>query len=101
MFEPLYSVVNWTLKSLRIVNYDIPWLPDPYLAMFTVILVNTWRGLPFFAITLLAGLVALPRELYEAAESGGAGALRRFSDAAAPLLQPPLALLILFSAILS
>src|SRR5881392_1227640 len=55
MFEQLYSVVNWTLKSLHIVNYDIPWLPDPYLAMFTVILVNTWRGLPFFAITLLAG----------------------------------------------
>ena len=69
MFEPLYSVVNWTLKSLHVVNRDIPWLPDPYLAMFTVVLVNTWRGLPFFAITILAGLVAIPRELYEAAES--------------------------------
>src|SRR5215470_4772545 len=34
MFEPLYSVVNWTLKSLRIISGDIPWLPDPYLAMF-------------------------------------------------------------------
>src|SRR6478736_9580648 len=56
MFDPLYSVVNWTLKSLHLVNHDIPWLPDPYLAMFTVVLVNTWRGLPFFAITLLAGL---------------------------------------------
>src|SRR5262245_47135921 len=73
MFEPLYSVVNWTLKSLRLVNHDLPWLPDPYLAMFVVILVNVWRGLPFFAITLLAGLVAIPRELYEAAEAEGAG----------------------------
>ena len=47
----MYSVINWTLKTLRLVNHDIPWLPDPYLAMLAVILVNTWRGLPFFAVT--------------------------------------------------
>ena len=99
MFEPLYSVVNWTLKSLHLVNHDIPWLPDPYLAMFTVVLVNTWRGLPFFAITLLAGLVAIPREMYEAAESDGAGAVGRFWHITLPLLKPVLAVVILFSAI--
>jgi multiple sugar transport system permease protein len=99
MFEPLYSVVNWTLKNLHLVNRDIPWLPDPYLAMSTVILVNTWRGLPFFAITLLAGLVAIPREMYEAAESDGAGPLGRFWYITVPLLKPVLAVVILFSAI--
>jgi multiple sugar transport system permease protein len=99
MFEPLYSVVNWTLKSLHLVNHDIPWLPDPYLAMFTVVLVNTWRGLPFFAITLLAGLVAIPRELYEAAESDGAGPVARFWHVTIPLVKPVLAVVILFSAI--
>jgi multiple sugar transport system permease protein len=99
MFEPLYSVVNWTLKNLHLVNRDIPWLPDPYLAMFTVILVNTWRGLPFFAITILAGLVAIPRELYEAAESDGAGPIGRFWYVTIPLLKPVLAVVILFSAI--
>ena len=99
MFEPLYSVVNWTLKSLHLVSHDIPWLPDPYLAMFTVILVNVWRGLPFFAITLLAGLVAIPKELYEAAESDGAGALGRFWHVTIPLVKPVLAVVILFSAI--
>ncbi|HEV8585420.1 MAG TPA: sugar ABC transporter permease [Methylomirabilota bacterium] len=99
MFEPLYSVVNWTLKALHIVNRDIPWLPDPYLAMFTVILVNTWRGLPFFAITLLAGLVAVPKEMYEAAESDGAGPIGRFWYITVPLLKPVLAVVILFSAI--
>jgi multiple sugar transport system permease protein len=99
MFEPLYSVVNWTLKSLHLVNHDIPWLPDPYLAMFTVVLVNTWRGLPFFAITLLAGLVAMPREMYEAAESDGAGPIGRFWYITVPLLTPVLAVVILFSAI--
>jgi multiple sugar transport system permease protein len=99
MFEPLYSVVNWTLKNLHLVNHDIPWLPDPYLAMFTVVLVNTWRGLPFFAITLLAGLVAIPRELYEAAESDGAGPVGRFWYVTVPLVKPVLAVVILFSAI--
>jgi multiple sugar transport system permease protein len=99
MFEPLYSVVNWTLKALHIVSRDIPWLPDPYLAMFTVVLVNTWRGLPFFAICLLAGLVAIPRELYEAAESDGAGPIGRFWYVTVPLLKPVLAVVILFSTI--
>src|SRR5881296_3496802 len=99
MFEPLYSVVNWTLKALHVVNRDIPWLSDPYLAMFAVILVNTWRGLPFFAITLLAGLVAIPRELYEAAESDGAGPAARFWHVTVPLVKPVLAVVILFSAI--
>ncbi|MBI3455352.1 MAG: sugar ABC transporter permease [Candidatus Rokubacteria bacterium] len=99
MFEPMYSVVNWTLKTLRIVNQDIPWLPDPYLAMLTVIVVNTWRGLPFFAITILAGLVAIPRELYEAAESDGAGPIGRFRHVTLPLLKPVLAIVILFSTI--
>lgn len=99
MFEPLYSVVNWTLKSLHIINRDIPWLPDPYLAMCTVILVNVWRGLPFFAITLLAGLVAIPRELYEAAEVDGAGPIARFRHITLPLVTPVLAVVILFSTI--
>jgi multiple sugar transport system permease protein len=99
MFEPMYSVVNWTLKALHVISGDIPWLPDPYLAMFTVILVNVWRGLPFFAITLLAGLMAIPRELYEAAQSDGAGPVARFWYITLPLLTPVLAVVILFSAI--
>ena len=99
MFEPMYSVVNWTLKSLHIVNRDIPWLSDPYLAMCTVVLVNVWRGLPFFAITILAGLVAIPREMYEAAECDGAGPVGRFWFVTVPLLKPVLGVVILFSAI--
>lgn len=99
MFEPMYSVINWTLKALHIINHDIPWLPDPYLAMLAVIVVNTWRGLPFFAVTILAGLVAIPKELYEAAESDGAGPWGRFWQITVPLLKPVLAIVILFSTI--
>ncbi len=55
-----------------------PWLVDPNLALFSVILVNTWRGIPFFAITLLAGLQTIPRELHEATAIDGAGKVTRF-----------------------
>ena len=99
MFEPLYSVVNWTLKSLHIVSRDIPWLPDPYLAMFTVVLVNTWRGLPFYGITLLAGLQTVPPELYEAATIDGASGWQRFRYVTLPLLQPIILIVTLFSVI--
>src|SRR4030042_1831744 len=68
MFDSLFSVINWTLVRLGILKTGLPWLSDPTLAMFSVILVNIWRGLPFFAITILAGLVSLPTDVYGAAE---------------------------------
>src|SRR5437773_2268905 len=65
MFNSLYSVVNWTGIALGIVDPPGPnWLGQRYYAMSAVIAVNVWRGLPFFAITILAGLVAIPKELY-------------------------------------
>src|ERR1700740_505076 len=67
--------------------------------MTAVVLVNIWRGLPFFAITILAGLVAIPKELYEAAEADGAGAWRRFWYVTLPMLKPVLAVVVLFSTI--
>src|SRR5881275_1030940 len=78
MFDSLYSVVNWTLVHLGIMQVGPNWLGTPYLAKSVVILVNIWRGLPFFAITLLAGLVSIPQELYEAAKTDGAGPVARF-----------------------
>jgi len=65
--------------------------------MAAVITVNVWRGLPFFAITVLAGLMAIPREFYEAAEVDGATAWGRFIHVTLPLLKPVLAVVILFS----
>src|SRR5207245_745732 len=75
MFNSLYSVVNWTGLALGIMDPPGPnWLGQKYYAMTAVVIVNIWRGLPFFAITILAGLVAIPKELYEAAEADGEGA---------------------------
>jgi multiple sugar transport system permease protein len=67
--------------------------------MISVIIVNTWRGLPFFAVSILAGLMTIPRELYEAAEVDGAKELRKFWNITLPLLQPVIAVVVLFSTI--
>ena len=75
------------------------WLGQKYYAMTAVVTVNVWRGLPFFAITILAGLVSIPKELYEAAEADGAGPAARFWHVTLPLLKPVLAIVILFSTI--
>jgi len=100
MFNSLYSVVNWTLLASGIIDPPGPnWLGQKYYAMAAVIIVNIWRGLPFFAITLLAGLVAIPKELYEAAEADGAGPISRFWYVTLPLLKGVLAIVVLFSTI--
>ena len=100
MFNSLYSVVNWTGIALGIMDPPGPnWLGQKYYAMSAVITVNVWRGLPFFVITLLAGLVAIPKELYEAAEADGAAAWSRFWHITLPLLKPVLAVVVLFSTI--
>ncbi len=100
MFNSLYSVVNWTGIALGIMDPPGPnWLGQKYYAMAAVITVNVWRGLPFFAITILAGLVAIPRELYEAAQADGAGPWARFWYVTLPMLKPVLAVVVLFSTI--
>ena len=100
MFNSLYSVVNWTGIALGLMDPPGPnWLGQKYYAMTAVVTVNVWRGLPFFAICILAGLVSIPRELYEAAEADGAGPAARFWHVTLPLLKPVLAIVILFSTI--
>lgn len=99
MFDSLFSVVNHILLGLGLITRKIPWLGDPFWAMVSVIIVNTWRGLPFFAISFLAGLMTIPRDLYEAAETDGARGFRKFWHITLPLLQPVIAVVVLFSTI--
>jgi len=103
MYDSLYSVITWTLNRFVLLAglppLEINWLGQPKLAMASVIVVNTWIGLPFFAITLLAGLQGVPEELYEAAEVDGATAWHRFFHVTLPMLRPVLAVVILFSTI--
>src|SRR3984893_6264687 len=67
MFDPTFSVINWSLYRLGIIHGRINWLGDPQLAMISIIIVNVWRGVPFYAISLLAGLQTISPELQEAA----------------------------------
>jgi multiple sugar transport system permease protein len=100
MFNSLYSVVNWMGIHAGLMAPPGPnWLGQKYYAMTAVVAVNVWRGLPFFAITILAGLVSIPKELYEAAEADGAGPAARFWHVTLPLLKPVLAIVVLFSTI--
>ena len=80
---------------------NMQWLGKPGLAMLAVIIVNVWRGLPFFAICFLAGLVSIPKELYEVADIDGAGRIAKFWYITLPMLTPVLVIVTLFSAILT
>lgn len=99
IFDATYSIINWLLLRLGLIDQGILWLGKPHLAMLSVIIVNTWRGMPFFAISILAGLVSIPQELYEAAKTDGAGPLASFWHITLPMLKPVLLVVILFSTI--
>src|SRR6201997_2239065 len=99
MFDPTFSVINWTLFQLGLIHGRINWLGDPDLALISVIIVNVWRGVPFFAISLLAGLQTINPELQEAAAIDGARAWQRFWHVTWPLLLPVTMGGVLFSVI--
>jgi multiple sugar transport system permease protein len=99
MFDPTFSVINWSLFKLGLIHMRINWLGDPGLAMDSIMVVNIWRGVPFFAISLLAGLQTISPELNEAAAIDGARAWNRFWYVTWPLLLPVTMVVMLFSVI--
>jgi multiple sugar transport system permease protein len=99
MFDPTFSVINWTLLRLGLISTRINWLGEPNLAMLSVIIVNIWRGVPFYAISLLAGLQTIRPELHDAAAIDGARPWQRFWYVTWPLLLPVTLVVVLFSVI--
>jgi multiple sugar transport system permease protein len=99
MFDPTFSVINWGLFRLGLIEGRINWLGDPTLALISVMIVNVWRGVPFYAISLLAGLQTISPELHEAAAIDGARAWQRFRHVTWPLLLPVTLVIVLFSVI--
>jgi multiple sugar transport system permease protein len=100
ILDPSFSVVNWFMINILGMPRPGPsWLGNPLLAMISVIVINTWRGLPFYAITLLAGLQTIPAELHEAATIDGAGTWDRFRYITLPLLKPVVFIVTMFSVI--
>jgi multiple sugar transport system permease protein len=99
MFDPTFSVINWTLYHAGWISDRLPFLSDGDWAMWCAIVVNTWRGTPFFAITLLAGLQTINPDLHEAAALDGANAWHRFWHVTWPLLLPVTLVVVVFSVI--
>jgi len=99
MFDPTFSVLNWLLFRTGFIVTKIPFLSDGDYGMWCAIVVNTWRGMPFFAITLLAGLQTISPDLQEAASLDGANGWQRFWRVTWPLLKPVTLVVVVFSII--
>lgn len=99
MFHSQFSVVNWVLIHLGVIDQNIQWLGTAVPAMFAVILVSTWRAVPFGAIVVMAGLTALPADVLDAARVDGASWWQRFTRVIVPLIAPILFIAVLFDLI--
>jgi multiple sugar transport system permease protein len=95
LFNPVVGPLPHWFFALGIMSQPTNILSDPQLAMWGPIIANIWWGIPFFAITLLAALQAIPRDLYEAASIDGAGPVQRFLSITLPFLAPTIAITIL------
>jgi len=97
IYDAQFSIISWSLRNLGLIKQNIDFLGDPNNARASVIFANIWRGVPFVAITLLAGLQTVSPSLYEAATLDGASAWQRFRHITYPLLTPIIAVVMTFS----
>src|SRR5204863_3605433 len=84
IFDSQFSIISWSLKHLGLINQNINFLGDTTWARICVIFANIWRGVPFVAITLLAGLQTVSPSLYEAATLDGATRWQMFPTSPIP-----------------
>jgi len=99
IYDPIFGGLNPILQGLGLIDHRVGWLSEPNLALPSVIAVNIWKGIPFFTILLLAGLKAIDRELYEAAEVDGASPVARFRHITLPGLKYVITVAVLLSTI--
>ena len=97
IYDSQFSVVSWALVKMGLIDTYIDFLGDPWLARMSVIIANVWRGIPFVAISLLAGLQTISPSYYEAASIDGATPWQQFRFITLPLLTPIIAVVMTFS----
>jgi multiple sugar transport system permease protein len=97
IYDSQFSVVSWLLVKMGIIDQYINFLGDPWMARASAIAANVWRGVPFVAICLLAGLQTVPPSLYEAAAIDGATRWQQFRHVTLPMLTPIIAVVMTFS----
>ncbi len=116
IFDSTFGVINWILRLLWQSEWSVlglavkenwgyfpapQWLGDPILAMTSIIIVNVWRGLPFFAITFLAGLQTISPDLYDAGDIDGATGWQKFWHITLPLMKPITVVVVVFSIVVT
>ncbi|HSQ82648.1 MAG TPA: sugar ABC transporter permease [Casimicrobiaceae bacterium] len=97
IYDAQFSVISWALTRMGLIHQYIDFLGDPWNARFSTIAANVWRGVPFVAITLLAGLQTISPSYYEAASLDGATPWQQFRYVTLPLLTPIIAVVMTFS----
>ncbi|QEN89451.1 sugar ABC transporter permease [Labrys sp. KNU-23] len=97
IYDSQFSIISWSLMQLGLIQQPINFLGDPVNARISVIVANVWRGIPFVAISLLAGLQTISPSLQEAASLDGATSWQRFRHVTLPLLTPIIAVVMTFS----
>jgi multiple sugar transport system permease protein len=101
IYDAQFSIISWGLLKLGIINEYIDFLGQPWAARFSTIAANIWRGVPFVAITLLAGLQTISPSYYEAASLDGASPWQQFRYVTFPLLTPIIAVVMTFSVLMT
>ena len=97
IYDAQFSIVSWVLMKTGLIDRYIDFLGEPNLARMSTIIANVWRGIPFVAICLLAGLQTIPPSMYEAASIDGATPLQQFRHVTLPMLSPIIAVVMTFS----
>ncbi len=97
LYDAQFSIISWALLKMGLIDHYIDFLGDPWNARFSTIAANIWRGVPFVAITLLAGLQTISPSLYEACAIDGATGFQKFRHITLPLLTPIIAVVMTFS----
>ena len=101
IYDSQFSIVSWVLIKAGLMQRYIDFLGDPWNARWAVVVANIWRGVPFVAITLLAGLQTISPSLYEAANLDGATNWQRFRHITLPMLSPIIAVVMTFSVLMT
>lgn len=97
LFDGIFSPFSWLLRQWGLISSNINFLGDARMAIISVMIANIWRGIPFFAISLLAGLQAVSAELHEAAAIDGASVIQRFMAVTFPVIRGVLLIATLYS----
>jgi multiple sugar transport system permease protein len=99
IYDPQFSIISWALMEMGLRETPVDFINSPWSARWSLIAANIWRGIPFVAISLLAGLQTISPSLYEAALLDGASPWQRFRYITFPMLMPILAIVMTFSII--